>query len=400
MHSNTDVLIIGGGPSGLAAAIALRQRGLHCTVVEARPPGIDKACGEGLMPDALESLAALGVPISAADGHSFRGIRFVNQRDCAAASFPNGVGIGVRRPRLHNLLRQRAEATGASLLWESRVKLIDSNSALIDGNPIHFRWLVGADGHASLVRRRAGLDRTRTESLRYGIRRHYQLRPWTDHVEVHWGRSGQFYVTPVAPDCVGVAYITRDPKFLRRDALNDFPELARRVAGAQMASAERGAASATRKLRRVAKDNIALIGDASGAVDAITGEGLAMTFRQALALADALVREDLAAYQRDHRRIVRLPHAMGSLLLMMDRWPQVQTRALHALARNPGLFNDLMAVHVGHYSPLRFALTRGPLLGWNLARTYPTGAPEYPASLDKPYPHKGKAYARVCSKYP
>jgi flavin-dependent dehydrogenase len=368
MHSSTDILIVGGGPAGLAAAIALQQRGFQCTVVEARAPGIDKACGEGLMPDAVSSLAAMGVPLSAADGHPFRGIRFVNPHDRVAASFPNGVGIGVRRPHLHRLLRQRAEIAGASLLWESHVKLVDRNSALIDGAVIRFRCLVGADGNASTVRRWAGLDGSRTESLRYAIRRHYRLLPWTDHVEVHWGRSGQFYVTPVAPDCVGVVYITRNAKALRRDPLSDFPELAKRVAGAPIASAERRAATATRKLRRVAQDNVALIGDASGSVDAITGDGLAMTFRQALALADALASENLAAYEREHRRIARVPQVMGALLLAMDRWPQIQSRALDAMAKNPNLMNDLLSVHSGHCSPLRFAMTRGPLLGWNLAR--------------------------------
>ena len=77
---------------------------------------------------------------------------------------------------------------------------------------------------------------------------------------------------------------------------------------------------------------------------------------------------NLAAYEQAHPRIAHLPHTMGALLLTMDRFPQLQTRAMHALASNPGLFNDLMAVHVGRCSPLRFALTRGPVLGWNLAR--------------------------------
>lgn len=368
MDSSTDVLIIGGGPAGLTAAIALQRHGLHCTVVEARAPGIDKACGEGLLPDALESLTALGVSVSLDDGHPIRGIRFVNQRDRVAASFPNGIGIGVRRPHLHNLLRQRAEATGATLCWQSHVKLIDSTSAQIDGTPIRFRSLIGADGHASTVRRWAGLDHSRTEIVRYGIRRHYRLRPWTDRVEVHWSPCGQCYVTPVAPDCVGVVYMTRDSKLLREDTLRDFPELTDHLAGAPIASTERGAASATRKLRRVAQANIALIGDASGSVDAITGDGLAMTFRQALALANALATDNLPAYEHEHRRIARLPHAIGRLLLTMDRWPEVQTRALHALAKNPDLFHDLLSVHVGDRSLLRFALERGPLLGWSLAR--------------------------------
>jgi len=53
----TDVLVVGGGPAGLSAAIALRQKGIDCVVVEALSPAIDKACGEGLMPDTLATLA-------------------------------------------------------------------------------------------------------------------------------------------------------------------------------------------------------------------------------------------------------------------------------------------------------------------------------------------------------
>lgn len=371
----TDVLIVGGGPAGLAAAIALRQRGLHATIVEARAPGIDKACGEGLMPDAVEALGLLGVNVTAADGHAFRGISFINSCDRVCASFPEGTGIGVRRPRLHDLLRRSAEIAGVVLHWESHVMLSEETpgpkasrlTATINGAPITYRWLVGADGHASSTRRWAGLDHSRRESLRYGFRRHYNVSPWSEFVEIYWGPAGQYYVTPVAADCVCVVYMTRNPKALRDDNLADFPELADRLSGATIVSQQRGAVSATKKLWRVANSTTALVGDASGSADSITGEGLAMTFRQAQALADSLAAGNLQSYEREHRRIGLLPHAMGQLMLTMDRWPKLEARALHALSTSPQLLSDLLSVHVGLKSPLHFALTGVPKLGWNLA---------------------------------
>jgi len=59
----SDVFIVGGGPAGLAAAIALRARGFGVTVADPALPPIDKACGEGLMPNALRTFERLGVSL-------------------------------------------------------------------------------------------------------------------------------------------------------------------------------------------------------------------------------------------------------------------------------------------------------------------------------------------------
>lgn len=366
MNYSTDVLIVGGGPAGLSAAIALRQRRIPCVVVEALSPAIDKACGEGLMPDALTSLSRLGVEIREHDGYPLRGIRFSNPVHHVDAKFPAGVGVGIRRTRLHSCLAEHAREAGAQLLWNTRLKLMSQNSALVNGKELKFNWLIGADGQASRVRRWAGLDSRRKESVRYGFRRHYQVKPWSDFVEVHWGASGQVYVTPIASDCLCVVYITRDLSSNRRDFLEDFPELKSKLYGTSLISQQRGAVSATRKLHRVTIGSVALIGDASGSADAITGEGLAMTFRQALALAEAVEKGSLDFYDRAHGKISRLPHAMGALMLTMDRWPRFEVRAMRTLDSNPALFHDLLAIHVGVKSLLGFTLRRGPQLGWNL----------------------------------
>ena len=105
MLSGTEVFVIGGGPAGLAAAIAARQRGLDVIVADGNKPPIDKACGEGLMPESVEALRRLGVELETGDGISFSGIRFVDECTTALAS-----SLGSARCRItsNGVARQNA----------------------------------------------------------------------------------------------------------------------------------------------------------------------------------------------------------------------------------------------------------------------------------------------------
>jgi flavin-dependent dehydrogenase len=360
MRFSTEVLVLGGGPAGLSAGIALRQRGMDVTVVDALPPAIDKACGEGLMPGALAALERLGVAMTAADGMPFYGIRFLDEQRQAEARFPGRPGLGVRRLRLHERLRERAEACGVNLLWNTRCQPMGPGRAMVDGEERHYRWLVGADGQSSTVRAWAGMSACRVEKLRYGMRRHYRMAPWSELVEVYWGERGQAYVTPVAEDCVCVAFVGRAAHREAEEWLGDFPAIAERVEGVPLASAQRGAVSATRVLREVERGGVALVGDASGSVDAVTGEGMASCFLQAEALADAITSGRPEAYEKAHRRIGRLPHRMSLLLLLMDRFPGLEQRALEVFAERPEYFAELLGVHVGARGLGEFVVRRGP----------------------------------------
>src|ERR1035437_4975769 len=101
---STDVFVIGGGPAGLAAAIAARQRGFEVTLADCYIPPIDKACGEGIMPDGLAAARSLGIDLDAAGAQPFCGIRFCERGASVEARFPNGHGLGLRRSTLHSMI--------------------------------------------------------------------------------------------------------------------------------------------------------------------------------------------------------------------------------------------------------------------------------------------------------
>lgn len=350
----TDVMVVGGGPAGLAAAIAARLKGFAVTVVDASVPPIDKACGEGLMPDSFDAVRRLGVRFDTEQSFAFRGVRFLGAGASAEANFPSGSGIGMRRPFLHQALIERAEETGVTLLWGKRVVGMTSEGVALDSESIRCRWVIGADGQNSRVRRWAGLQGARHESFRFGFRRHYRISPWTDHMEIYWGSGSQMYVTPVNRWEVCVALITREAHLRLEQALAQFPDLRERLDSALPSTMERGAVTASRSLRRVYRGRTVLIGDASGSVDAITGEGLSLSFHQAIALADALAAGELAAYQDEHRRLARRPNFMANLMLSLDRFPLLRRRVLRALASEPEIFANMLAMHVGSISPADF----------------------------------------------
>jgi flavin-dependent dehydrogenase len=372
--SKMDVAVLGGGPAGLAAALALRQRGCSVALYDAQRPPIDKACGEGLMPESVRLLHGLGITLGSEDGAEFAGISFHDASSAAHGTFSNGRGLGVRRTRLHSRMADRAAEMGIALHWGTVVQALPGNGFAAAGSPIHANFFVIADGLCSTLAPAAGFHEQRCFTTRYASRQAFrcapQCAPRSDRVEVHWGEREQLYVTPIGEDQVNVALLTSHSRRSVCDALPDFPEVARRLANATATSNPRGAVTRTRTLRQVVRGNVAVLGDASGSVDAITGEGLLSAFRQAGALADAVAAGQPERYVAAHRRIARNPRRMARLLLMLDRRPRLRTRFIAALADRPESFAALLRVHLGEQSWASFALQEPGLL---LAATLPAG---------------------------
>jgi flavin-dependent dehydrogenase len=341
---------------------------MSVVIADGSEPPVDKACGEGLMPETIAALGELGVEIQPGAGYRFRGIRFLQPDAQVDGEFPKGLGVGVRRTILHEWLIARAEECGVKIFWRTPVTGITEAGARLGGQFVPARWIVGADGSGSRVRRWSGLDAAVRLSKRFATRRHYGLRPWSDHVEIYWGHRAQAYVTPIAREevCI-VVMATRAEDCAFGPLLRDCPQLANRLGCAELASSERGAITQMHSLRSVHSHNVALVGDASGGVDAITGEGLRLAFRQSIALAEAMARGNLLSYERAHRQQARKLLLMGDLLLTLTRNDRLRTRVIRALANRPQLFTQLLAVHTGR-AALRDWLSTGAQLGWQFLR--------------------------------
>lgn len=362
----TDVFIVGGGPAGLATGIAIRQQGLRVVVADLAKPPIDKACGEGLMPQTVAALKDLGVTLGPSQAVPFCGICFIGEGRTAEGAFPQGYGLGIRRTTLHQALVERAAEAGVQTLWGTRVKSISRGEVSLDSGKVQSRWIIGADGQNSLVRKWANLDSGQAQETRFGFRQHFRVAPWTDFVDVHWGSNCQIVVTPVSPEEVCLVVTSRSPQIRLKEALTQFPGLAQRLEGRPVVTKDLGAISALRVIRKVCRGPFALVGDASGSVDSLTGEGLGLAFQQAGALAKALANDDLPSYKVAHRRINRQPEMMSRVLLAMENRAWLRRRVFDALAREPHLFERLLAVHTGTFSPLALGCGNIFRFGWRL----------------------------------
>ncbi len=332
-----DLIVAGGGPVGLAAAIAAAVAGLEVVVVEPREGPIDKACGEGLMPDALARLNALGID---PPGFAFAGIRYRSGSRTAEARFTAGPGRGVRRTVLHDAMRSRALDLGVGIVHGRVADVVQTGDGVLAAG-MRGRYLIGADGLHSTVRRAAGLGGAATGKRRFGVRQHYRVAPWTNLVEVYWLPDREVYVTPVGEDCVGVAVLGRGPLDLR-PAIAALPRLEGHLAGAAAATPPRGAGPFRQSSTARVAGRVLLVGDAAGYVDALTGEGLRIGFAEARAAVDAIASGRPQGYEAEWKRITRSYRNLTSTLLRVSDAPALRPMIVPAAQAMPRTFTRIV----------------------------------------------------------
>ncbi|BBX62975.1 oxidoreductase [Mycobacterium saskatchewanense] len=325
---DADLLIVGGGPGGLAAALNARRHGLSVIVVDPREGPIDKACGEGLMPGGLAELTSLGVDPA---GMPLRGIAYVSEDRRASARFRGGPGRGVRRTTLHAALAARAKEQDTEWIRD-RVTTVRQDAHGVAAAGVHAKWMVAADGLHSPVRRALGIKATAGTPRRHGVRWHFKVPAWSEFVEVHWSRLGEAYVTPVEPDLVGVAILCAG-----RPDLAWFPWLSRHLQGAPRGQA-RGCGPLRQVVSRRVAGRVLLVGDAAGYEDALTGEGVSLAVKQAAAAIDAIVNDAPSSYEAAWQRVTRKYRLLTRGLVLASAPPAARRAIVPAAAALPPVF--------------------------------------------------------------
>lgn len=370
MHKQ-DIAIIGGGPAGLSAAIEFAQGGFLVTLIEPKAAGIDKPCGEGIMPEGVAHLVRLGVfkHLDVDNMSPFFGIAFNNgAKRRALSTFSQGYGLGCRRTNLSQAFYKRVqELSNISLIQAEAKGILETSQAMVvlsDKGSISARLIIGADGLRSSTRRWAALGAMPAVSQRYGMRQHFRVEPWSDKVEVFFRPGIEAYVTPCGPKQTNIAFLwakgaphTQKPAFNK--FLELFPVLKKRLLHAEPCSKDLAIGPLEQRCHAPIAQGLALVGDASGYLDAITGEGNSVAFAQVQALYKTTEQElrkkasgplnvsVLNAYMSAHRAIVsvyyrntklllwcaRRPTLMAGLITMGDLFPRVFSRSIEMFRR-------------------------------------------------------------------
>ncbi len=379
MKPDFDVVIVGGGPVGLAAGIQFARQSIRTLVIEKKCFPIDKACGEGIMPTGKQLLTQLGIVqnLSPLHSHPFKGIACYSPKGTLAqTNFVEGEGLGVRRTELSRALFTCAQNTShLELLLQSKVIGIENcqQKAFVhtDNHKISTSLIVGADGLRSSVRTLANLNGKISTLKRFGASQHYCIKPWSHYVEVHYQPGIEAYVTPSGEEQIGITFLWNQafytPPLTGKDLtiglLRQFPLLKERLQSAKPLDKTQTIGPLHRTVSFPIANHVALIGDAAGYLDPITGEGISLGLLSASLLVKTtspifLLQQEntkelcfsqkkLKPFAQLIQEKTRNYYLTTHFALMLSRYPILAEKIMLDFSRDPDFFAHLLSVNMG-----------------------------------------------------
>jgi flavin-dependent dehydrogenase len=340
-----DAVVVGGSVAGSTAARELARRGLRVALVDKARFPRNKACGEGLLPHGLAALREMGLEVP---GSPVRGLRFVSPSGASAeADFPSGPGLVVRRHRFDELLfRAAAETPGVEAF----------QGTPYEAGRFPARWVIGADGLRSQFHRRPEFPASPPALRRVGLSTHVRgLEIDRERVEVVLHESGEIYLAPSDGDEALVSCLCRQEAFPPGATNEDrvlqlllsLDVLRGRTRGIAFTTPVLAVAPLGLRVGAVVAGNTLLVGDAAGAPDPVTGEGMSLAILSARAAAQAIAAGRPETYERERRRLAAGSDWLGRWLLRATRYPSIADRVVTSLLEHPELFTKLLEISTG-----------------------------------------------------
>jgi geranylgeranyl reductase family protein len=375
----TDVLVVGAGPGGSAAAYHLARHGIDVTLIEKAAFPREKVCGDGLTPRSVKAIQDMGVDTDDPRFERVIGLRVHARRTTIQLPWPDlttfpPFGLVMPRDGFDQLLAQRAVKAGARLLERTEAveplfrdgyvvgaKVRPAGERDAEPTEIAARYVLAADGAASRFAKPAGVRRDPTRPLGIAARRYYRVDyhpgPWIESWLDLWDGElllpGYGWLFPVAGGRInlGAGLLNTFEGFQDISAQRLFDAFAR------MLPADWGIGEATAEgpvrsgplpmgINRTpqAVPGLLLIGDAAGAVNPFNGEGIAYAIETGEIAADlvheALVR-DRPALAMQYPRVLADRYggyfAIGRRFATLIGKPAIMGRATDRLLPRRGI---------------------------------------------------------------
>jgi flavin-dependent dehydrogenase len=322
-----DVLIIGGGVAGCAAAIALAGKGRSVTLIEREPIPRHKVCGEFLSGEALEDLQALDIDFSELGAMPINYVRLAAARRAAEAPLPFQAASLTRRA-LDTALIAKATDTGVHVVRGRGVKALRRTSAglwqatLEDGMSYEAPTTFLATGKHDL----RGYGRPKDKHQWVAFKMYYRLsRSQTAELqkasELTLYAGGYGGIQPVEDGLANFCCVIKRSYFaragLRWESLiakmqEDCPHLAMRLQGAEP-QLDRPIAITHIPygyLRRTTEEGLYCIGDQAAVIPSFTGDGISIALHTARRAASAYLAAESAPVFQAELRSAMLPQML------------------------------------------------------------------------------------------
>lgn len=332
MAKTLDAVVVGGGPSGAAAAYRLAEAGHSVALVEKKTYPREKTCGDGLTPRAIHELAEMGFDFDVPELHRINGLRSYGAGTKLEMEWPDHPvypkwGAIIRRADLDEQVAMLAEKQGAVVYQGTTAAPVIDGGQLVavdlsrngDVERLTPRAVVIADGAVSRFGRPLGVGRDRRAPYGLALRAYYRS-PFADDdmmeslldLKDREGKNvpGYGWTFPLGGETVniGVGLLSTSKRWkgvntgkLLDTYLDNLPPHWEVDEDSRLTEPIGGKLSMALSGGPIVGSNWVLVGDALGSTNPFTGEGIAYGYQTgrmaAGVVSDALRADDLTGLQ-------------------------------------------------------------------------------------------------------